>query len=87
VNNRIGLFEHFSLLLSFGGREDRGSFWPYAALVFGLMTSCNMLMSLSLMMSVGSIFETGLPPTISNFGLFFAVMGGCATAGARHGGP
>jgi uncharacterized membrane protein YhaH (DUF805 family) len=31
----IGLWEHFKRLFDFKGREDRASFWPYAALVFG----------------------------------------------------
>lgn len=30
----IGLWEHFARLLDFEGREDRASFWPYAAVVF-----------------------------------------------------
>jgi uncharacterized membrane protein YhaH (DUF805 family) len=29
--------EHFPRLLDFKGREDRASFWPYAALVYGIM--------------------------------------------------
>jgi len=32
----IGLWEHFRRLLDFKGREDRASFWPYVALVFGI---------------------------------------------------
>ncbi|WP_404710864.1 hypothetical protein [Sphingomonas sp. MMS24-J13] len=27
----VSLFEHFKKLFDFGGREDRASFWPYAA--------------------------------------------------------
>lgn len=34
---KIGLWEHFRKLASFRGREDRASFWPYAALVFGIV--------------------------------------------------
>jgi uncharacterized membrane protein YhaH (DUF805 family) len=30
----VGLWEHFKKLADFNGREDRGSSWPYAALVF-----------------------------------------------------
>ena len=36
-SNKIALFEHFRRLLQFSGREDRASFWPYAALVFGIV--------------------------------------------------
>lgn len=34
----VGLWEHFRRLFQFNGREDRASFWPYAALVYGIMT-------------------------------------------------
>jgi uncharacterized membrane protein YhaH (DUF805 family) len=34
VSAKIGLWEHFRKLASFKGREDRASFWPYAAVVF-----------------------------------------------------
>lgn len=30
----VGLWEHFGRLLDFKGREDRASFWPYAAVAF-----------------------------------------------------
>lgn len=30
----VGLWEHFTRLLDFDGREDRASFWPYAAVAF-----------------------------------------------------
>jgi uncharacterized membrane protein YhaH (DUF805 family) len=33
----VGLWEHFARLADFKGREDRASFWPYAALVYGIM--------------------------------------------------
>ncbi len=74
MNNEIGLFAHFRLLFSFGGREDGASFWPYAALVFGIMTTLNMLIMLPMLMSVGSILETGMPPEVSTFMIYFAVM-------------
>jgi uncharacterized membrane protein YhaH (DUF805 family) len=32
----VGLWEHFKKLADFKGREDRASFWPYAALVLGI---------------------------------------------------
>lgn len=75
MTNQIGLFEHFRLLFSFGGRESRGSFWPYAALAFGILSAGNMLMMLPMMMSVGRVFETGTPPVLPNFALYFAIMG------------
>jgi len=34
----VGLWEHFRRLASFHGREDRSSFWPYAAVAFALVT-------------------------------------------------
>src|SRR4051812_3863162 len=34
----IGVVEHFTRLVDFKGREDRASFWPYAAFVYGIMT-------------------------------------------------
>ena len=33
---QVGFWDHFRRLASFSGREDRASFWPYAAFVFGL---------------------------------------------------
>jgi uncharacterized membrane protein YhaH (DUF805 family) len=33
----VGLGEHFKRLADFRGREDRASFWPYAALVFAVL--------------------------------------------------
>lgn len=33
---RVGFWDHFRRLAGFKGREDRASFWPYAAFVFGL---------------------------------------------------
>lgn len=32
----VGLWEHFKRLFDFTGRENRASFWPYAALIFSL---------------------------------------------------
>jgi uncharacterized membrane protein YhaH (DUF805 family) len=46
---KIGLLEHFRRLASFDGREDRASFWPYAALVLGIVMVAGALMSLPLM--------------------------------------
>ena len=33
----IGLWDHFRKLATFHGREDRASFWPYAALVLAIV--------------------------------------------------
>lgn len=74
MNNDIGLFEHFRLLFSFGGREDGASFWPYAAVVFGIITTLNMLVVALIMMSAGAILTTGMPPDVSNFIFYYAGM-------------
>ncbi|MEO7814426.1 MAG: DUF805 domain-containing protein [Sphingomicrobium sp.] len=76
MNNDITLAEHFRLLFAFGGREDGASFWPYAALVFGILTTLNILMVLPMLMAVGSIMEPGMPPDVSNFMIYFAAMTG-----------
>ena len=49
---KVGLWEHFRNLASFKGREDRASFWPYAALVFGIVTVAAFLMTIPLMVQV-----------------------------------
>ena len=46
---RVGLFEHFKRLLDFSGREDRASFWPYAALVFVIVTVIGMVVFVPMM--------------------------------------
>ena len=75
MNNDISLSAHFRLLISFGGRENVGSFWPYAALVFGVMTVLNMLLMIPLMaMSVGNIIDSGMPPQVSTFVLYFGAI-------------
>ena len=74
MSTQIGLFEHFRLLFSFRGREDPGSFWPYAVLVFGILTTCNVLMVVPMMMSVGNIYASGLVPSLPNFAAYFAIM-------------
>ena len=75
MTNQIGLFEHFRLLFAFRGREDVGSFWPYAALVFAIMTILNMLVMIPLMsMSVTNILENGMPPQVSTFMTYYVVM-------------
>ncbi len=49
MSTKIGLWEHFPKLASFKGREDRASFWPYAALVFGIVMIAGALMTLPMM--------------------------------------
>jgi uncharacterized membrane protein YhaH (DUF805 family) len=46
MSAKVSLFEHFRKLASFKGREDRESFWPYAALVLGIVTVAGALMAL-----------------------------------------
>lgn len=41
--NRVTFGQHFRMLFDFSGREDRSSFWPYAAAVFGISTVLSML--------------------------------------------
>ena len=45
----VGLLEHFRKLFDFRGREDRASFWPYAALVFGITIMVSTAMFVPLM--------------------------------------
>jgi uncharacterized membrane protein YhaH (DUF805 family) len=71
----VGLFEHFKRLADFKGREDRGSFWPYAALVYGIMTAGSFVAMLPLMNSVTSsasqAASDGNPPAFPDVGSFF----------------
>jgi len=45
----VGLWEHFKKLADFKGREDRASFWPYAALVFVIIMVAGMLIFVPMM--------------------------------------
>ncbi|WP_265562437.1 DUF805 domain-containing protein [Sphingomicrobium arenosum] len=45
--NKVSFGEHFRLLFEFSGREDRSSFWAYAAAVFGLSMVLTMLAMLA----------------------------------------
>lgn len=78
MNSEIGLFEHFRLLLSFGGKEDRGSFWPYAALVLGILTACNLIMMMPMMMALSHPFDGDMGMRLPNVGLYFVVVIGLA---------
>jgi len=45
----VKLFEHFTRLFDFKGREDRASFWPYAALVFVIVMVVGMIVLVPMM--------------------------------------
>ena len=54
----VGLGEHFKRLFDFDGREDRASFWPYAALAFGLVMVLGMIVFIPIMFSsIGAMQE------------------------------
>ena len=41
--NTVSFGQHFRMLFDFSGRENRSSFWPYAAAVFGISSVLGML--------------------------------------------
>ena len=45
----VGLWAHFGRLFDFKGREDRASFWPYAAVVFGMIMVAGMAIFIPMM--------------------------------------
>ena len=45
----VGLWEHFKRLFDFKGREDRASFWPYAAVVFLIVMVVGMIIFVPMM--------------------------------------
>ena len=45
----VGLLEHFKGLFDFKGREDRASFWPYAAVAFIIVTVVGMIIFVPMM--------------------------------------
>lgn len=49
MSSKVGLLEHFRKLASFSGREDRASFWPYAALALAIVWLASALMTLPMM--------------------------------------
>lgn len=71
----VRLFEHFKRLVEFKGREDRASFWPYAALVYGIMTAGSFVAMFPLMNSVtssASLAANGMSePAFPDVGSFF----------------
>lgn len=50
--NSVSFGQHFRMLFEFSGREDRSSFWPYAAAVFGISTVLSMLAVMPSMFAV-----------------------------------
>src|ERR1044072_8173734 len=45
----VGLWEHFRRLFDFRGREDRASFWPYAAVAFIMIMVIGMVVFVPMM--------------------------------------
>jgi len=45
----VSIPEHFKRLFAFHGREDRASFWPYAAAVFAIITIVGMALFVPVM--------------------------------------
>lgn len=45
----VTLWEHFTRLFDFRGREDRASFWPYAAVAFILIMAAGMVIFVPMM--------------------------------------
>ncbi|MCB2084638.1 MAG: DUF805 domain-containing protein [Sphingomonadaceae bacterium] len=43
MSAKVSISQHFKRLLDFSGREDRASFWPYAAVAFGIVMVVNMI--------------------------------------------
>lgn len=49
MSAKVTVPEHFKRLLDFSGREDAGSFWPYAALVFAIVQIIGMVLFVPVM--------------------------------------
>lgn len=45
----VSVWEHFKRLFDFTGREDRTSFWPYAALAFAIVTAAGAMIFVPMM--------------------------------------
>lgn len=45
----VSLWEHFTGLFDFGSREDRASFWPYAAVAFIIIMAVSMVIFVPIM--------------------------------------
>ena len=70
----VGLWEHFRRLLDFKGREDRASFWPYAALLYGIATVGSFLVMVPIMRSVMGAGAYQTAPAMPDMGMFVAGM-------------
>lgn len=49
MSEKVSFTQHFSRLFDFAGREDRASFWPYAAIVFVIIMAAGMTIFVPLM--------------------------------------
>ena len=49
MSAKVSFAEHFKKLFDFAGREDRASFWPYAAIVFVIILAAGMAIFIPLM--------------------------------------
>ena len=49
MSTTVGLWEHFKRLVDFNGREDRASFWPYAAVAFIIIMVVGMFIFVPMM--------------------------------------
>jgi uncharacterized membrane protein YhaH (DUF805 family) len=49
MSAKLGLWEHFQKLFNFRGREDRASFWPYAAVAFIIIMVAGMFIFVPMM--------------------------------------
>lgn len=49
MSTSISLFDHFKRLFDFAGREDRASFWPYAAVAFIIIMTAGMVIFVPMM--------------------------------------
>lgn len=50
MSAKVSLPGHFAKLFDFSGREDRASFWPYAAVVLGITMAAGMIIFVPVMM-------------------------------------
>ncbi len=73
MSEKVGLWAHFGRLFDFKGREDRASFWPYAALVYGVMTFGTVIVIILLMRSL-TFSSDHAAPAMPDFGLFINGM-------------
>jgi uncharacterized membrane protein YhaH (DUF805 family) len=74
----VGVLKHFRKLVDFKGREDRASFWPYAAVVYCIMTvgfsAVTMPMMQSTMRATSDPATKGGTPALPDMGYFFTAL-------------